>query len=854
MKNTRYLIIFFFLAGNAAQSVFAQTDIKAQGAYKKMPAGAEYEKSATYQWFWGKNYRAEWITPVTFPSLMLDTIKGGLTPDAEGGGHQTTSLHLFSKDKKLEYAARSVDKSLAKLVPPIFKHTFIDHIANDEISMSNPYGALAVPVMAQSAGIYHANPKYYFMPEQPLLDSFNKKYGNRLYLFEEKPEKDPAGSNNFGSFDKYISSDKLMDKIMESSENQVDQYSFVKNRLFDMFIGDWDRHDKQWRWGMRDSGEFKYYEPVPEDRDQAFSTYDGFFQKIAIAATGMKYLKTFGYTIKEPETFDYERRILDRWFTNSMTLADWVNASNYLKSVLTDDVITNSVHQLPSEIFAIHGNTIIAKLKERRNHLTETATRYYLFLAREVEITGTQANDYFEINHLPNNTTAVKIYKLHKEGRRAVTPYYSRVFNPGETREIRLFGLSGNDVYHVDGTSKGARIRIIGGDSKDSIINVAQSGRLVIYDDSDNVIKKGAHTKIHTIRDSAAHAYDFDTFRPDKKGIAPVAFYDDPDRYYIGLQYSRLHHKWHKLPFASEQKLDVHYSLSQRAFSTSYYGLFPNLIGKLDVDLGGGYDAVRWINFFGLGNGTLFTNKQKDFYQLRTKVADASLGFGHLTEKTGIRLAGFFQSVVVISDTERYVAKNVSPNIPGIYNSKFYAGAEVSVGYVNVDNRALPTRGIAFSAFGRFSHSLDPAMNSYQKFTGTLDLYLRLSQKFSIAIRNGGGTVAGNPEFYQNIFVGGPNDLRGYIRERFWGKSGYYNCNELRYMTNFKSWLFNGKVGLLAYGDDGRVWIPNEIQSSLHTAYGGGILIAPFNKIMADLTYGKGDDGSVIQLRVIKGL
>jgi hypothetical protein len=39
-----------------------------------------------------------------------------------------------------------------------------------------------------------------------------------------------------------------------------------------------------------------------------------------------------------------------------------------------------------------------------------------------------------------------------------------------------------------------------------------------------------------------------------------------------------------------------------------------------------------------------------------------------------------------------------------------------------------------------------------------------------------------------------------------------------------------------------------------HTAYGGGILLAPFNKILADVTYGKGEDGSVFQLRILKSL
>ena len=208
----------------------------------------------------------------------------------------------------------------------------------------------------------------------------------------------------------------------------------------------------------------------------------------------------------------------------------------------------------------------------------------------------------------------------------------------------------------------------------------------------------------------------------------------------------------------------------------------------------------------------------------------------------------------MISDTDRYVAKTLTPVMPGIYNARYYGGAELSFKYADVNNKAIPTKGVAFSAYGRYSQSLDPQMNAYEKFGGTLDLYLPLSHKFSLAIRNGGGTVAGSPQFYQNIFVGGPNDLRGFIRERFWGQSGYYNCNELRYMTDFRSRLFNGTVGLLAYGGDGRVWIPGEKSNTTHTAFGGGILVAPFNLALFDLTVGKSDDGTTVQLRFTKGL
>ncbi len=60
----------------------------------------------------------------------------------------------------------------------------------------------------------------------------------------------------------------------------------------------------------------------------------------------------------------------------------------------------------------------------------------------------------------------------------------------------------------------------------------------------------------------------------------------------------------------------------------------------------------------------------------------------------------------------------------------------------------------------------------------------------------------------------------------------------------------NGKAGLLVFVDDGRVWVPQEKSSVWHVGYGGGILVAPFNKVLFDVTYGISDEDKVIQLRL----
>ncbi|MDB5223019.1 MAG: hypothetical protein JWN83_1686, partial [Chitinophagaceae bacterium] len=828
----KFILTFFI----ASLSIFISVNTIAQdntdnSKTKTIAAGPEYKRSSFYQWLWGKNYRKEWTTPVTFPIAKLDTLRGGIVKYKVGGGHQSKSLHLKNKQDK-EYALRTVNKSLKVLIPPIFYNTFIEHIANDEISMSHPYGALGVPVMAQAAGIPHSDPQFIWVPKQPALDTLNTVYGDRVYLFEQRPSGDWSDNANFLNFPKFIGSDELLNKMYDDNDNHVDQVAFIKARLFDMVIGDWDRHLDQWKWGKIEKGEQNIYVPIPTDRDQAFSTTGGVLLKAAISASGQKYLQTFDYTIQDVTAI--ERRFLDRLFANQITLEEWQTQARGLQHALTDNVIENSVKQMPAEIFAISGNEIIAKLKSRRNHLAEYATQYYNFLAKEVEIVGSKKNELFEINHLNSNETSVNLYKINKEGEIKNKPFYSRVFKTGETKEIRLYGLSGNDIYRINGkVNTGIKIRIIGGDEKDSVINNSNI-KIHVYDDAKNSFI-GSSIKLH-LSDSTDHTFDYDAYRPDKKGIGPLLGYTNEDPFFVGLGYNATHHKWRKFPYASKQSIGVKYSISQKAFGVFYKGIFPELIGKWDLLLNADYDAIRWLNFYGVGNNTTSIIKDIPFNRTQSKQILGNIGFQRNFGKSTINVSGFFQSVKIRNDFDRFLAKNIAPTQPGIFKTNNYVGAGLMYKLVLLNDSIVPTSGFFFLANASYFQNLTQS-ESFQRYTGIAQVYIPLIPKFSLAIRGAGGTVTGNPMFYQLPHIGGADDLRGYRRERFWGKTAFSNSNELRFITNFRSYIMNGKIGLTVFYDQGRVWQPSETSDTWHTDYGAGLLLAPFNALLANIAY-----------------
>ena len=228
-------------------------------------AGPQYNRSFIHNFLWGKHYRKEWNTPVRINKLYLDTAYGGLTPYESGGSRQTRSLRLWDANKR-EYVFRSIDKTFGGAMPELFRNTFVESIINDQVSIAHPFSAVMVAPMAEAAAISHTWPKNVYLPEQKALDSFNADFSNSLYILEQRPDGDWATADNFGNSKKIISTDKLFEKLHEDNKNLVDQEQFIRARLFDMFIGDWGRHEDQWRWASFENNDVTVYKPIPRDR------------------------------------------------------------------------------------------------------------------------------------------------------------------------------------------------------------------------------------------------------------------------------------------------------------------------------------------------------------------------------------------------------------------------------------------------------------------------------------------------------------------------------------------------------------------------------------------------------------
>jgi hypothetical protein len=838
------IVILIFLTQSAsAQTTVVKDAAAVEGTTVVIP-GKKYDRSGYHNFFWGKHYRKEWSTPIRVKNFYIDTAKGGLTPVKEAGSRQSMGLRLQDKNGK-EYVLRSIDKDFGNGLPEIFHGTFISRIAKDQASIGYPLAAITITPMISATGIYHTNPEVVFLPEQPALGEYNTTYANQLYLFEERPDGNQEDAQHFGYSKKVIGTERLFEHLYEDNDYAVDQKAFAKARLFDMLIGDWGRHADQWRWAAFKEDGKTTYKPIPRDRDQAYVKFDGFYPFIATHVIGATRLESFDGDIDNVANFNYPAYPLDYRFLNKLTRQHWIDIAKDLQYALTDEVISNAIHQLPPELFAINGETIISQLKSRRDNLEKYAIAYYKFLAGKVMIMGTDKNELFEINRINDKEVQISVYKISKE-KEIKEMVYSRIFMTGETKEVRLFGLKGDDMFKLTGpASSGVEIGILGVKKGDVVVN--ETGKRIpdqteFHKGATEKFDSSFQSKVHISPILLVHPSDYRVFKNNS-----INLFTRPGLH-LGLNFTYRVNPWKKDSLETTHRLCVNYGFLRKTFYSEYLGTIPELIGSWDLVFKARLDRPGAENFYGVGNDTKKVFVQSYYNTFSTRLfggigISRSIGKQQHAEATV-----FYQQVKV--DSKADFENNNLKNYTYLFDSKKFAGIDAGYSIRKTDNDKYPNRGFDIDAGAGYIMELGQGNSSFFKVNSSASVYIPVARSLTLAIRAGGGHIIGDAEYYHLNNLGGNQNLRGYARERFHGKTSFYNNNELRWLVNTHNYFFNGKIGLIAFLDNGRIWQPGENSSLWHMGYGGGLAIIPFNKVAFTGTYGWSREGTDLSLKL----
>ncbi|TAL46141.1 MAG: hypothetical protein EPN92_06625, partial [Chitinophagaceae bacterium] len=794
-------------------------------------ADSQYNKAGKFKRiFLGEHYRKEWATPVEVEILDMDNEAGGLMPVKLGGGLQTKSLRLKGENGR-EYVLRSVQKDVSKAIVAELRETFAQDIVQDQVSSANPYAPMVVASLAEAAGIFHSTPRLVYVYKSERLGKFADEFGETLCLLEERPSGNEEDNPAFGFSKNVINTDKLFEKVFTNSNHMVDEKAFLKARLFDMLIGDWDRHEDQWLWAAFKKEDKTIYQPIPRDRDQAFSKLDGIIPQLATRKSAIRKVQNFDYTIRDINGLNINGNHLDRNFTTRLVLQDWLDVAKELQISITDNAIKTAFGKIPDTIYNISGKETAAKLKRRRDDLQKYARNYYLFLSQQVDITGTNDKEFFEVTRVDNDSTTVVVYNAGKNDlwNKVV---YQRIFLRSETKEIRLYALDGDDVYNVKGeTKKGIVIRVIGGNGIDSVIDgsaVKSMGHQTkIYDNGNNLFNTGKEARQYILSDSLKNEYNRKAFKYDWFAPILIPGYNVDDGFLTGAGVIFKKQQFGKSPYGYMHTIAGNYASATSSWSAWYKGVFKEFIGKADLHLEARYNSPRYSrNYYGLGNETVIDeNADKDYYRVRmSQFSFAPSVHRQLGKYHTISMGSEFQIINLEETDGRFVASEDAKIDSASFERKKYGNLQLTYEFNTIDNVLYPRKGVKINAGGRFTQDIDDKDKRFVQLFSEAAMYMSFG-RFTLASRTGAATNTNDDyEFFQAHTLGGLNNLRGYHRERFAGKTSVYQNTELRFsISNMNMYITKGTWGLLAFSDHGRVWMPNEESNVWHHGYGGGL-------------------------------
>lgn len=517
------LLLALLTAGCARQRFFQPDarlpDAAAQAApgpdSARVTAGRHYQRGFTGRLLFGQHYRAVWAQPVTLPVLNLPTAApGGLLPGKMGGGFQTTSMTLNGAQGRT-YALRSLDKDPYKTLPKVLRHSFALTVVRDATSAGMPYGAFVVPPLAQAAGVLHTTPRpYYVRATEAGLGPASERFQGKVVLLEEKFE----GKENLtaafgpGAVD-LLESEDVLEQMYRSPGHRFDQPAFLRARLLDLWLGDWDRHEGQWDWvAVRQPGGGTLYRPIPIDRDQVFFRFDDGLISWLVSKAVRKF-RTFGPTYQSIEGYTRNASFIDERGLNELTRQQYAAAAASLQQALTDEVIERAVRRLPPEVYRREGPRLAAALRARRAALPRAVAEFYRLHAAEVVVPGTDEAERFVVERQSDSLTVVSVYGLEDKRQPLL---YRRAFRPAETKRVLLHGLGGKDEFELRGrVRRSPRIDIYGGPGEDRVADssrVAGLRRLTRYYDTkrNNEAEPAPELKIKTESGVATHAFDRD--------------------------------------------------------------------------------------------------------------------------------------------------------------------------------------------------------------------------------------------------------------------------------------------------------------------------------------------------------
>ncbi len=788
-------------------------------------AGPQYRASGLHQLMLGREYRSLWTTPISAPVLDLGSFAGGLRPVSKGGGFQTKSLLLAGADGR-EFFFRSIDKDPSATLPPELRPTVAGSVIRDQTSSALPTAPLLVDRLLRAAKIPHGPARLYVLPKDQRLGQFEAQFAGLLGFVEDRIGGSRGPAAKWGGATEIIGSDSLFARTSRSPDDRVDARALLKARLFDVLIGDWDRHSDQWVWARFSDSVPRVWTPIPRDRDQAFAKYDGVL--LSVARTNAPQLTNFGPEYPYIPGATWNGRDIDRRFLVELEWPEWESTLTALQTSLTDSVIADAVRALPPQHQALKGEALSQALRQRRDDLPRAAEKYYRLLGEQVDVHATAQPDEARFTRLSKDTAELTLSR--SDGRRASTPYYQRRFDSRTTKEVRVFLGAGDDRLVASGpATEGPQLRALGEEGRDVLVDSIRSKREKFYDDSTGSSHtEGYENKIDRRPDMApprsgtelpprdwGHRWTPNTW----------ASYGPDIGLFIGGGRTLTMYGFRKYPYSSRHRFLAGIATGPWTYRLDYHGDFRREDSRTYFDLRARASGVEVISFHGFGN-EIPAPADNEFY----RVTQDAYGV-----QPSIVLPVGPHSEVQVGPLLKYASTDNHPDrflatLGDLYGTGNFGelGGRLTLRHDTRDQEQAAQRGLYLELTGTLYPALWDVDSIFGEVHGEVRTYLTAHAPLdpTLALRVGGKKVWGQYPFFEAAFLGGASSVRLGTVNRYAGDASAYGSAELRLALARFELILPTQLGVFGLADAGRVYLAGESSDTWHSVFGGGLSLS----------------------------
>lgn len=757
-------------------------------------------KSKLYNWMWGTHYRNLYTLPITAQAVTLNSFSGGVEVV-----DQMADFHglLLENKQQQQFMLKPLGGSTSFIESDFFreiynekefKGTYLNEFIGDAYTIINPFTFISADYMARQSGLSSNNSRIYYIPPLTTRDTVadGSSIEGKLVSMIDVPDLNTKTN--------ILTTEELLRKIRENKLYRVDQHLYIRERLFDMLIGDWNKIPENWNWLAVPVDDGILYTPVVIDRNHAFTKVDGILFKQMLKVLTLGFISDYNATFKDLKKINKLGFDLDMALVSQSDESVWLEEARYLKAIMTDQLIDEAFSKLPAGIDTIETGHLKWKLKQRRDRIEKAAASYFALLQRNPVITGTDRRDSIIADRYGSDSLRLRIYDAgHPQ------PVFDRRYGKGGTHEIWLYGLEGNDSYEVRG-----------GAGKEFPV-------YLITGKGDNQYTIGPESKIRIYGYNTVHAYDYRKIRYHETSFTPWGIYDSDNGFSLGTYFTYTMYGFKRAPFTYRHRIGYNYREG-----LMYQGVFPDYTGKKSFYLDAMIGSHRsFTNFFGFGNSTDgYKDEKKNYNRVNIRQYALTPSF-HLD-------MGKDRNLMVYATLEMFKAKRPDdrfisqfyPKDNQIFRTNYFVDVGGTFQLQKKLSSLIPNMEGSLTA-GWTMNIKDPGRNF--PYTGAeLSMDMKLTHRLTWA------TLARTKVLYTNkyeFYQSATTELRGFRDNRFIGKQSFYQCSDIRLdMGKIENPFTPLKYGLFVGFDYGRVWFPGESSKEWHTSYGGGIWLTLFNK------------------------